>query len=248
MAENGSNACVLIIGNEILSGRTQDANLQFLGKQLNLLGISVAEARVIPDSESAIVSGIRECKSKFNYIFTTGGIGPTHDDITASAVALALNLPIERNNEAETILRNFYSNENLTEARLSMADMPVGAILLENPVSKAPGFQVANIFVLPGIPHILEAIFGCMSYKLVGGQPILSKSIVSFLPEGETGTALKTIQLAHPEAHIGSYPFFRDGKVGANIVVRSTNTDVLEDAANAVREMIKMFGIEPFEL
>ena len=177
-------ACVLVIGNEILSGRTQDKNINYLAKGLNEIGVRLREVRVIPDVAEVIVATVRECKAAFDYVFTTGGIGPTHDDITAAAVAKALGREFGRNAEAEAVLRGHYRPEEITEARLSMADMPEGAELIDNPVSRAPGFRIENVFVLPGVPRIMQAMFDGLRHGLAGGQPVRSVTIAAYLPEG----------------------------------------------------------------
>jgi len=239
MENSEANAFLLIIGNEILTGRTKDANTQFLGKKLGEIGISVCESRILPDDEKKIINTIRQNKDQFDYIFTTGGIGPTHDDITAKAVAKALNIEFERNAEAEELLRNFYSRDDITEARLSMADMPKGATLLENPISKAPGFKIENVFVLPGIPKIVERMFEGLRHHLTESSPFLSKTIVSSLPEGIIGGRLAEIQAQYENTEIGSYPFSKDGKIGVNIVIRSKNVENIKPVAIAIQNMIR---------
>lgn len=240
-------ACVIIIGNEILSGRTQDANLQYLAKALNELGVRLREARVIPDEEPVIVETVNACRWRHDYVFTTGGIGPTHDDITAAAVAKAFGVRFGRNTEAEAILRRHYRPEDVTEGRLRMADMPEGVTLIHNPVSSAPGFQLGNVFVLPGVPKIMQSMFEGMKHRLVGGTPMLSKTITSFILEGVIAVALARVQEKHTGVEIGSYPFFRHGKTGACLVLRSIDAGKLDAAADDVRAMIRSFGGEPSE-
>lgn len=240
-------ACIVIIGNEILSGRTQDANLQYLAKALGGLGIRLREVRVIPDEEPVIVETVNACRVRFDYVFTTGGIGPTHDDITAASVAKAFGVPFGRNKEAEAILRRHYRPEDVTEGRLRMADMPDGVTFIANPVSSAPGFQLGNVFVLPGVPKIMQAMFEGMKHRLVGGVPMLSKTITSFILEGVIAAALSRVQEKHRDVEIGSYPFFRHGKTGACLVLRSVDAARLDPAAEDVRAMIRSFGGEPHE-
>jgi len=235
-------ACIIVIGNEILSGRTKDANIAFLGERLNDLGVRLMEARVVPDVPDTIIATVNECRERFDYVFTTGGIGPTHDDITSECVAQAFGLDFGRNPEAEAILVAHYRSEDLTEARLRMANTPVGATLLENPVSKAPGFQVENVYVLPGVPSIMQAIFSLFEHTLVGGQPMLSETISVNVPEGQMAKPLGEIQDVHPDVEIGSYPFFRMGKLGASLVIRGTDAGLVSAAAAAVRQAVHDLG------
>lgn len=240
-------ACVLIIGNEILSGRTQDVNLHFLASGLNDVGVRVAEARVIPDDSDIIVDAVNHARGAFDYVLTTGGIGPTHDDITSACIARAFDVPFGRNKEAEAILLAYYKPEDVTPARLSMADMPEGASLIDNPVSRAPGFQLENVFVLPGVPRIMRDMFEGMKHRLSGGDPVLSISITSHLPEGTFAGPLDLVQERFPHVDMGSYPFFRDHKLGANLVLRCADQGMMDQAADAVRQMIRDLGSEPIE-
>ena len=240
-------AAVLIIGNEVLSGRTQDANLKFLAEVLNKVGVRMMEARVIADDETAIVAAVNALRRLYDYVFTTGGIGPTHDDITAECVAKAFRRPFGRNAEAEARLRRHYRPEDVTEARMSMADMPAGVILIDNPVSRAPGFRIANVFVLPGVPRIMQAMFDGLKSTLIGGRPVISRTIVAPLPEGLVAQPLEEVQKAHPETEIGSYPFFRLGKLGTSLVVRAVDQEKVNAAAEAIRAMIRGLGGEPME-
>ena len=220
MAEEKTvTAALIIIGNEILSGRTQDANLAFLGEQLNELGVRLREVRVIPDVEDTIIETVNTLRQAFDYVFTTGGIGPTHDDITSAAIAKAFGTELARHPEAEALLLGHYKPEDVTPARMKMADIPVGASLLDNPVSKAPGFRLENVHVLPGVPRIMQAMFKLFSHELVGGEPVLAASITSRVPEGKMGGKLGEIQGRYPDADIGSYPFIKDGRAGACFVV-----------------------------
>lgn len=238
-------AALVIIGNEILSGRTKDANLAYLGEELNTLGIRMMECRVVADIPAAIVGAVNDMRAAYDYVFTTGGIGPTHDDITSECIAEAFGLPFGLNPEAVAILDNYYKPEDRTEARYRMAKTPEGAILIENPVSKAPGFQVENVFVLPGVPKIMQAMFGGLRHRLVGGQPMISKTITSGVPEGKAGQGLGELQARYPETEIGSYPFFRDGKPGANIVVRAQDQALVDAAADDVVKLLKSLGGDP---
>lgn len=241
-------ACLIIIGNEVLSGRTRDANLQYLGQRLNQRGIRLAEARVIPDVPEVIVATLNECRARFDYVFTTGGIGPTHDDITAASVAEAFGVALERNAEARRQLRrNYQSDAELTEARLKMTEIPAGAALIENPVSHAPGFRMENVFVFAGIPRIMQAMFEGIVDTLKGGAPVLSKAVTARLPEGILGGPLADVQKRFPDVEIGSYPFNRDGIHGASLVARGIEPARLEEAAAALRQMVRDLGSEPID-
>lgn len=240
-------ACLIIIGNEILSGRTRDANLQFLGENLNALGIRMMEGRVIPDVEATIIANVNDARAKFDYVFTTGGIGPTHDDITSACIAKAFGRKLIRHPDAEKLLLAHYKPEDVTEARMKMADVPEDSILLENPVSRAPGFQVDNVFVLPGVPRIMQAMFDLFKHRLTGGAEMLSKSIASYTPEGKIAARLTALQDEHPALEIGSYPFSRDGKHGSTIVIRGTDADDIANAAEKLRAIMRDLGNEPQE-
>jgi molybdenum cofactor synthesis domain-containing protein len=232
-------AALIMIGNEILSGRTQDANLAWLAKELNELGIQVREARVVTDDEAAIVEAVNALRARYDYVFTTGGIGPTHDDITSASVAAAFNLPFGTHPEAERRLRAYYPPEKLNEARLRMAKTPEGARLIDNPVSVAPGFIVENVHVLPGVPSIMRAMFDGLRSSLRGGAPVLSRTITVFAPEGEVARPLGEIQARHPEVEIGSYPFMRQDRFGTSLVFRSPDEARLR---MAVEELLAWTG------
>src|SRR6516164_2604219 len=204
-------ACVLIIGNEILSGRTQDENLAFLARGLNDVGVRVREARVIPDDPGAIAAAVNEARRAFDHVFTTGGIGPTHDDITAQCVADAFGVPLVVHPDAKRLLEAHYPAGHLNEARLRMAMVPEGASLLPNPISRAPGFQIGNVFVLPGVPSIMQGIFEQLRQRLVGGTRLLSRSVSCHLAEGTIADDLAALQSRYPDLEIGSYPYFRRG-------------------------------------
>lgn len=231
-------ACLIIIGNEILSGRTQDANLAIIGKKCDALGIRLTETRVIPDDEEIIITTVNNCRAEFTYIFTTGGIGPTHDDITAAAIARAFNVEVVRNEEAVKALDRYYEPGRLIEARLKMADIPAGARLIDNPVSGAPGFQLENVFVLPGVPVIMEAMFDGLADRLVGGDPILTENILTDLVESVIAKDLEAVQEKYPEVSMGSYPYFRKGKLGVNLVLRATDAARMEAAADELAATI----------
>ena len=231
-------ACLIIIGNEILSGRTQDANLAIVGKKCDTLGIRLTEARVIADVEADIVETVNTCRRLFTYVFTTGGIGPTHDDITAAAIARAFNVEVVRNKEAVNAMDRYYEPRRLTEARLKMADIPEGALLIDNPVSGAPGFQLENVFVLPGVPSIMDAMFDGLTDRLVGGDPVLTDNITTNLLESEIAAGLGVLQEKYPDVSMGSYPYFRKGKLGVNLVLRGTDAGRMNAAADELATTI----------
>ena len=240
-------ACVLIIGNEILSGRTQDANLSFLAQGLNEVGIRLREARVIPDDAGVIVSTVNEVRQAFDYVFTTGGIGPTHDDITAQCVADAFGLVLIVHPEAKRVLESHYPPGHLNEARLRMAMVPEGATLLPNPISRAPGFRIGNVFVLPGVPSIMRGIFDQLKHRLVGGEKMLSRSVSCHLAEGTLAKDLGALQARYPELEIGSYPYFRRSDFGVTLVLRGTDNGRLTDATRELMELIRALGGDPQE-
>ena len=241
-------ACVVVIGNEILSGRTQDLNISYIGKRCDELGIRLAECRVIPDVTETIMATVDACRRLFDYVFTTGGIGPTHDDMTTAAIARLFNRQIERNATAVNAMLGYYGQDNLNEARLKMADIPTGAILIDNPVSSAPGFQIENVFVLPGVPLIMQAMFEGITDRLIGGAPMLTGSVVTGLPESVLAAGLSELQNRFHEVTIGSYPFFRKGKLGVNLVMRTTSVGKLTEVTAAVKMLIKNLDGEVIKL
>ena len=240
-------ACALVIGNEVLSGRTRDANLNWLASRCTEMGIRLAEARVIPDVEDVIVDAINECRAKYTYVFTTGGIGPTHDDITAACIAKAFGVEIERRKEAVELLESFIKKENLNEARLKMAEVPVGAELIYNPVSKAPGFRMQNVYVMAGVPSIMRAMFEGYAPSLLTGKQVLSESVACYLPEGAVARGLSEIQDRYPDVDIGSYPFMRSGNFGCTLVSRGTDADELKQIVSEIKDMIVSLGGEPID-
>ena len=240
-------ACVLIIGNEILSGRTPDANLVFLARGLSELGIRLREARVIADDTGVIVSTVNEVRGVFDYVFTTGGIGPTHDDITAQSIAEAFGVALIVHPEAKRLLETHYPPGHLNEARLRMAMVPKGAVLLPNPISRAPGFQIGNVFVLPGVPSIMQGIFEQLKHRLVGGTKMLSRSISCHLPEGTLAKDLGELQASYPDLEIGSYPYFRRGDFGVTLVLRGTEKAQLATAVEELNALIRALGGDPQE-
>ncbi len=238
-------AALVIIGDEILSGRTQDANLSYIATWLGKLGIQMAEARVVPDRQEAIVEAVNALRAAHDYVFTTGGIGPTHDDITADAIAAAFGVEIHYHEEALALLQAHYEAGQLNEARLRMARIPVGATLIDNPVSKAPGFQIGNVFVLAGIPRINQAMLESLRNRLVGGPPLQSRAVAALLPEGEVADGLRTVQEHFPDVAIGSYPYYRNKSFGVTLVLRSTDPAHLEAAYGEVVALIRSCGAEP---
>jgi molybdenum cofactor synthesis domain-containing protein len=246
MAEKSVTACLVVIGNEILSGRTKDANLAFLATNLNAIGVRLMEARVIPDIEETIIATINEVRAKFDYVFTTGGIGPTHDDITADAIAKAFGVRLLEHPEAIARLEKHYgSPEMFTPPRRRMARIPEGGILVDNPVSTAPGFQIGNVFVMAGVPMIVEAMFGSLKHRLVGGKPMLSRAVKINLPEGTIAEPLTALQARYPDLEIGSYPAFRQGKIMTSLVLRGTDEARLATAAEELAAILRDMGGEP---
>ena len=238
---------IIIIGNEILSGRTQDTNTSTISKWLNSLGIKVQEVRVIPDIEKIIVDTVNELRKKYDYVFTTGGIGPTHDDITASSISKAFNLTYGAHKEAMSLLEKYYKPGEFNEGRQKMAWMPTNANLIYNPTSGAPGFNVENVFCLPGVPSILKSMLGDISHKLVGGEPILSQTINLRTVESEIAKSLSMIQNNNKDVDIGSYPFFRAGKLGVAIVLRSTTQSQIDKCNLEIIKFVKEKNIEIVE-
>jgi len=241
------NAALIIIGNEILSGRTQDINVMNLSKWLNELGVKVEEIRIVPDNEIAIVHTVNFLRKRFNYIFTTGGIGPTHDDITAKSIAKAFNLKYGKHKEAYKLLENYYGPKNFNIGRKKMAMMPTEASLILNPSSGAPGFIVDNVYCLPGVPSILKSMLGGLNNKIKGGKKILSKTISVQTVESEIAKSLEKVQHKFKKIDIGSYPFFRLGKIGVSIVVRSSDKKKIDVCYKEIvsflkKKKIKMMG------
>jgi molybdenum cofactor synthesis domain-containing protein len=237
---NAANAAVLIIGDEILTGRTEEKNANYIAKKLNELGIDLHEIRVVPDIEEMIVDSLNSLRKNYHYVFTSGGIGPTHDDITAACVAKAFGVQIIRDGEALRRLREYYKADELNEARRRMADVPRGATLIDNPVSIAPGFRMENVFVMAGVPRILQAMFDNVIEALEGGEPMKSKTITCSLREGEVSEELGKIQRRFGDMiKIGSYPYFREGQYGVSFVIRSHDEIALQRAVADVKHMIE---------
>ena len=241
------NAGILIIGNEVLSGRTKDINTSTLATWLNSIGIIVKEVRVIPDDEKIIIDTVNEIRKKFTYVFTTGGIGPTHDDITAESISKAFNIEYNFHKEAFKILEAYYKPGEFNEGRQKMAKMPVNSTLILNPTSGAPGFYVENVFCLPGVPSILKSMIGGLENVLVGGDPILSLTINLRTVESEIAKSLTEVQNKNKDVDIGSYPFFKAGKLGVSIVLRSTDKAKIDQCNSQILEFIKDKQIEIVE-
>ena len=241
MSATGSNriwtAGLVVIGDEILSGRTHDKNIAQVASWLQVQGIRLAEVRVVADDEDRIVEAVNALREQIDYLFTTGGIGPTHDDITVDAVAKALGVPVIIHPEARALLERYYADKGgLNEGRLRMARVPEGAQLIPNRMSGAPGIRRGNIFLMAGVPHITAGMLDALTGELEGGAPLMSETVGGFIPESEVATLLREIEQAHENCQIGSYPFFRDGKVGSNFVVRSTDRDALDSCFDTLCE------------
>ena len=239
-----TNAAILIIGNEILSGRTQDTNTSALSLWLNSIGVRVQEVRVIPDIEETIVNSVNSLRKIYDYVFTTGGIGPTHDDITAQSIAKAFNLDYEIHKEGYKILEKYYKPGEFNEGRQKMIWMPKNAKLLLNPTSGAPGFSVENVFCLPGVPSILKSMLGGLKNDIVGGEPILSHTINLRTVESEIANSLTKVQDNNKDVEIGSYPFFQAGKLGVSIVIRSENQNKIDNCSSQILDFVKEKKIE----
>ena len=239
MSEAAPTAAVLLIGDEILSGRTKDKNLGYIADFLTALGIDLEEARVVGDEEAAIVAAVNELRGRYSYLFTTGGIGPTHDDITADAIAKAFGVPIDHDPAAVALLQAFFSEigHEPTEARMRMARLPQGAGMIPNPVSRAPGFQIGNVFVMAGIPAVMQAMLQELAPRLSHGAPMRSAAVTIRAGEGDIAAGLAAIQKAHPTVVIGSYPFQANDGFAAEIVLRSRDEAALAAAAAEVRAL-----------
>lgn len=231
-------AAILVIGDEILSGRTKDKNIGYIAEYLTNIGIELRQVRIVPDVEDEIVSALNALRSRYTYVFTTGGIGPTHDDITADSVAAAFGVPIDHDPRAIAMLSERFPADQLNEARLRMARIPAGAELIANSVSKAPGFHIGNVYVMAGVPSIMQAMLDVVAPTLKTGVKILSDTVRAGLREGDIGTALGEVARAHPGVSIGSYPFFSETGPDTNVVVRSRDPRKLAEAMAAVKAML----------
>src|SRR3990167_2192389 len=237
-------AGLVVIGDEILSGRTHDKNIAQVASWLQVQGIRLAEVRVVPDEEARIIAAVNALREAYDYLFTTGGIGPTHDDITVDAVAAALGVPVIVHPEARAILERYYAGKpgGLTEARLRMARVPEGAQLIPNRMSGAPGIKLGNVHLMAGVPHITAGMLDALTGTLEGGAPLLSETIGCWTAESEVADLLRKVEQAHGQCQIGSYPFFREGRVGANFVVRSTDADALKTCCDSLIEGLTAGG------
>lgn len=239
-------AAILVIGNEILSGSTQDANIAFIARHLSLRGVPLREVRIVPDVPAAIIGALNALRESYTYVFTTGGIGPTHDDITADCVAAAFGAPIGVRDDARALLQAYYDGRGieLNEARLRMARIPDGAVLIDNPVSAAPGFRLGNVFVMAGVPKIMQAMLLHADTMIEGGPPVQSRTVACNQKEGDVAFTLGDIQKKYPQVDIGSYP--RDGQVPSLLLIlRGTDDAALDAAANDVAAMVRSHGEEP---
>tara|TARA_B100002019_G_scaffold222477_1_gene195364 strand:+ start:1242 stop:1991 length:750 start_codon:yes stop_codon:yes gene_type:complete len=238
------NSAILIIGNEILSGRTQDTNTRSLATWLNSIGVKVAEVRVVPDDENMIIETLNFLRITYKYVFTTGGIGPTHDDITAQSVSKAFGKKYEIHKEAFKILEAYYKPGEFNEGRQKMVWMPEGAELILNPTSGAPGFKIENVFCLPGVPSILKSMLGGLKNKIIGGKPILSHTISLRTVESEIANSLTKVQENNNDVEIGSYPFFQAGKLGVSIVIRSEDQSKIDICNSQILDFVNKKKIE----
>lgn len=240
-------AALLVIGDEILSGRTQDKNIAQVATWLNRQGIRLEEVRVVPDVGARIASAVNELRRTYDYVMTTGGIGPTHDDITVDSIAAAFEVPVIVHPEARRILEDYYATRGgVTDARLRMARVPEGAELLPNPTSGAPGVRMENVFILAGVPSIAAAMMEALDGKLEGGRPMVSATVGAYAAESEVADLLREAEAANDGVAIGSYPFFKDGRYGANFVVRSDDGNLVERTAKDLERRLSEAGIEPF--
>jgi molybdenum cofactor synthesis domain-containing protein len=241
-------AAVLVIGDEILSGRTQDTNTAHIARVLVTLGIDLREARVVPDIQDEIVAALNALRARYTYVFTTGGIGPTHDDITADAIAAAFGVGIAHHPEAMAMLAARYKPGEFNEMRQRMARIPLGAELVKNSVSTAPGFHIGNVYVMAGVPMIMRAMLEEIAPTLRRGATVFAATVEGRIPEGRIAAALSRIQKNHPETAIGSYPFYREDGVGAQFVIRGRGEAAVEAAAVEIENAIKNEGIEPLRV
>jgi len=241
-------ACLLVIGNEVLSGRTQDANIKFLATRLGQIGIPLREVRVIPDVAETIVGTVNEVRARFEHVFTTGGIGPTHDDITSECIAAAFGVPWEKHPEAWARLDRHYKPGEFNAARQRMATLPRGAELIDNPVSIAPGFTIGNVHVFAGVPRIMQAMFERLAVGLVGGPPVIARAVhADGLPEGRIAAGLSAIQARYPGLDVGSYPYYRPAANGIAIVAKGSDAAQAEAAIAAVTALMIELGGTPVQ-
>lgn len=245
MDDQAVTACVLIIGNEILSGRTQDVNLNHIALTLGGWGIQVREARVVPDIESAIVDAVNHARENYDYVFTTGGIGPTHDDITADCIAAAFGVPIVINETIADLIRQRPAPDDVMASRMRMARVPEGAQLVDNATGGPPGFRVENVYVMAGIPGVMQAMLASLEGKLRRGPIVRTRSVTAFLGESQIAGALRKIQDQYPGVDLGSYPFFKKDRYGTSLVMRGTDEGLLDEMLEAVKQAIIAAGETP---
>lgn len=238
------SAAILLIGDEILSGRTRDANLSHIAQELGQIGIAMREARIVPDIDVEIITAVNALRARYDYVFTTGGIGPTHDDITADCIARAFGVGIGPHPEAVRRLEAHYEAAQIefNAARQRMTRIPDGAELIDNPVSAAPGFRMENVFVMAGIPKIMQAMLAGVLPQLAGGPPITSVSVTGNVPEGTIADAMEALQAQNPEISIGLYPYYAAGQAGVSVVLRGTDPDQLARLADTVADHITSIG------
>ncbi len=244
-----TQAALIVIGNEILSGRTQDTNTSWLAGALNEAGISLAEVRVVPDIEAEIVAAVNALRARYDYVFTTGGIGPTHDDITAQSIANAFGVALEKNTQAYQMLVDYYGDPTeVTPARAKMAMIPVGAALVSNPVSGAPGFRLENVYTFAGVPRIMQGMFDSIRAELQGGKPVMSGTVACDLAESVIAAGLSGIQEKWPEVDIGSYPTYRGGAAGLSVVARSLDEASLDRVMEEIIALVGSLGGNPLAI
>jgi molybdenum cofactor synthesis domain-containing protein len=247
--EKSWTAALIVIGDEILSGRTEDKNIAQVARWLGPQGIRLLEVRVVPDEEDAIVAAVNAVRPVYDYVFTTGGIGPTHDDITVDSIAAAFGVPVVIHPDARKILEDYYLGRpgGLSEARLRMARVPEGAELIPNPTSGAPGVRIGNVFILAGVPNIAAAMLDALNGKLKGGKPVVSVTVRAHAAESEVAGLLKQVQDEHPGVSIGSYPFYRSGGFGADFVIRSEDEVLARETGKDLIERLRIAGYESAE-
>jgi len=247
MSDRIFTAAVVIIGNEILSGRTQDTNLRDIASTVGGWGIRVSEARVIPDVEEIIVSVVNEVRARHDYVFTTGGIGPTHDDITAASIAKAFGVKLVEHPQIAAFIRGRDAPPDVMAARLRMAMVPDGAGLIDNLTGGPPGFFIGNVYIMAGIPAVMRAMLGSLATKLTGGAVLQSRSVTAYVGESTIAESLRNIQALHPDVEVGSYPFTKDGRFGTTLVMRGTDEKSLQEVVEKIKAMIVAAGGMPTE-
>ena len=248
MSDANPSACLLVIGNEVLSGRTQDANIRFLAQGLGEIGMPLREVRVIPDVPETIIATVNEVRAKFDHVFTTGGIGPTHDDITSECIAAAFGVPWEAHPEAWARMEASYKPGEFNAARQRMATMPRGATLINNAISVAPGFTIGNVHVMAGVPRIMQAMWVELAPTLKGGQPIISRAVHALrVSEGLIADGLSAIQARYPALDLGSYPYYRPTGNGVSIVAKGTDATSAEAAIAEVTDLMLTLGVDPVQ-